>query len=143
MSTWDVLNVNQTNEIIIEQATKGLSHVFLLEQLKSYQVGKSLTQRRLRGPATWKDMFENALSDTASWQTKKVEQLYKVSSLCLDDHQFKQEELESVGELSQVCSQMVLKCLYMARIGGDQTFHGLSTNLQEQFQSGLRHATDD
>ena len=49
---------------------------------------------------------------------KKVEQLYKVSSPCLDDHQFKQEELESVGELSQVCSQIVLKkCLYLARIG--------------------------
>ena len=25
-------------------------------------------------------------------------------------HQFKQEELESVGELSEVCSQIVLKC---------------------------------
>ena len=29
---------------------------------------------------------------------KKVEQLYKVSSTCLDDHPFKQEEVESVGE---------------------------------------------
>ena len=48
---------------------------------------------------------------------KKVEQVYKVSSLWLDDHQFKQEELESVGELSHVCSQVVLKCLYSARIG--------------------------
>ena len=48
---------------------------------------------------------------------KKVEQLYKVSSPCLDDHQFKQEELKSVGELSEVCSQIVLKCLYLARIG--------------------------
>ena len=43
---------------------------------------------------------------------KKVEQLHKVSSPCLDDHQVRQEELESVGELSQVCSQIVLKCLY-------------------------------
>ena len=41
--------------------------------------------------------------------------LYKVSSPCLDDHQFKQEELESIGELSEVCSQIVLKCLYLAR----------------------------
>ena len=30
---------------------------------------------------------------------------------------FKQEELKSVGELSKVCSQIVLKCLYLARIG--------------------------
>ena len=48
---------------------------------------------------------------------KKVEQLHKVSGPCLDDHQYKQAELESVGELSQVCSQIVLKCLYLARIG--------------------------
>ena len=48
---------------------------------------------------------------------KKVEQLYKVSHPCLDDHQFKQWELESVGELSEVCSQIVLTCLYLARIG--------------------------
>ena len=49
---------------------------------------------------------------------KKVEQLYKVSSPCLDDHQCKQGELQSVRELSEVCSQIVLKCLYLARIGG-------------------------
>ena len=47
---------------------------------------------------------------------KKVKQLYKVSSLCLDDH-VRQEEIESVGELSEVCSQIVLKCLHLARIG--------------------------
>ena len=40
---------------------------------------------------------------------KKVEQLYNVSSRFLDDHEFKQEELESVGELSEVCSQIVIK----------------------------------
>ena len=42
----------------------------------------------------------------------KVVQLQKVSSPCLGDHQVRQEELEWVGELSQVCSQIVLKCLY-------------------------------
>ena len=42
---------------------------------------------------------------------KKVEQLYKVSHPCLDDHQFKQEELESVGEWSVVCSKIVLHML--------------------------------
>ena len=48
---------------------------------------------------------------------KKVAQLYKVSSLCLDDHQFTQEELEAVGEMSEVCSQIVLNILYLARNG--------------------------
>ena len=48
---------------------------------------------------------------------KTTQQLYKVSTPCLDHHQFKEEELQSVGELSKVCSQIVLKCLYLARIG--------------------------
>ena len=47
---------------------------------------------------------------------KKTQQLYKVATPCMDDHQFKQEEIESVGEVSTVCSQIVLKCLYLARI---------------------------
>ena len=48
---------------------------------------------------------------------KTTQQLYKVATPCMDDHQFKEEENESVGELSTVCSQIVLKCLYLARIG--------------------------
>ena len=48
---------------------------------------------------------------------KKTEQLYKVSTLCLDGRQIRKEELESVGELSEVCSQIVLNYLYLARIG--------------------------
>ena len=48
---------------------------------------------------------------------KTTQQLYKVSTPCIDDHHFKEEELKSVGELSKVCSQIVLKCLYLARIG--------------------------
>ena len=38
---------------------------------------------------------------------KMTRQLYKVSTPCIDDHHFKEEEMKSVGELSQVCSQIV------------------------------------
>ena len=48
---------------------------------------------------------------------KTTQQLYKVSTPCIDDHHFKEEETKSVGELSDSCSQIVLKCLYLARIG--------------------------
>ena len=48
---------------------------------------------------------------------KNVDQLYKVSSPCLDDHHFKKEDFQSVGDLSNVSSQIVLKCLYLTRIG--------------------------
>ena len=47
---------------------------------------------------------------------KTTQQLYKVRTPCFDDHQFKEEELGSVGELSKIRSQFVLKCLYLARI---------------------------
>ena len=44
--------------------------------------------------------------------------ILKVSAPCHDDHPFKKEELETVGELSNICSQLVLNCLCLARIGG-------------------------
>ena len=48
---------------------------------------------------------------------RTTQQLCKVSTPCINDHHFKEEEMNSVGELSHVCSQIVLKCLYLARIG--------------------------
>ena len=48
---------------------------------------------------------------------KTTQQLYKVSTPCIDDHHFKEEEMKSVGDLSHVCSEIVLKCLFLARIG--------------------------
>ena len=47
---------------------------------------------------------------------KSTQQLCKVSTPCIDDHHCK-EEMKSVGELSHVCYQIVLKCFYLARIG--------------------------
>ena len=45
-----------------------------------------------------------------------TQQLHIITTPCLDDHQFKEEELGSVGELSKVCSQIVLTCLYLAAV---------------------------
>ena len=42
-----------------------------------------------------------------------TQQLYKVATPCIDDHQIKEEEMESIGELSKVCSQIVVKCLLL------------------------------
>ena len=43
---------------------------------------------------------------------KTTQQFFKVATPCMDDHQLKEEDIGSVGELSTVCSQIVLKCLY-------------------------------
>ena len=69
----------------------------------------------LHGLMTWLVMQRNVWNDIVSWQTRRLNN--KVSTPCIDDHHFKEEEMKSVGELSHVCSQIVLKCLYLARIG--------------------------
>ena len=94
-----------------------MNHVFLLELQKNYCDAENLKHEQLRGPTTWKDMLRNSLSDTVNWHKRKWSNCTKFSSPCLDDRRSKKEELESVGELSEVCSQMVSKCLYKARIG--------------------------
>ena len=37
---------------------------------------------------------------------KTTHQLYKVSTTCIDDHHFQEEETKSVGEMSQVYSKL-------------------------------------
>ena len=54
-------------------------------------------------------MLKSAIERYCDLANKKTEQLYKVSVPCLDDQQFKEEELETMGELSKTCFQIVLK----------------------------------
>ena len=77
------------------------------------------TSRKNNCMVLWYGRTRQKVCGKILWTGKqKNEQLHKVSSPCLDDHQFKKEELETVGDLAEVCSQIVLKCLYLARIGG-------------------------
>ena len=106
----------EPNEAIIEQYTQ------MFESRISAGATKKLLgwQKRHAQIAAWSyDMEGHAQQCVERYceLAKKVEQLSKISHPCLDDHQFKKEKLESVGDLSEVCSQIVLKCLYWARIG--------------------------
>ena len=69
-------------------------------------------------------MQRNVWNDIVSWQTRRHNNSTKVSTPCIDDHHFKGEEMKSVGELSHVCFQIVLKCLYLARIGRPEILYG-------------------
>ena len=106
----------EPNETGIEQYKKMLETRNSAGPTERLPGGKHFSKKQLRGPMTWKDMLKNAVS-YCELAKKKTEQLQKVSSSCLDDHHFKKEEIKSVGKLSEVCSQIVLKCLYLARIG--------------------------
>ena len=72
---------------------------------------------------------------------KTTQQLYKVSTPCIDDDHFKEEELKSVGELWRVCSQIVLKCLYLASIGRPDIF-GQWISSHDPSQNGPRPVTN-
>ena len=60
-------------------------------------------------------ILQGRVSETRRQLESKM--VYIVSTPCIGDHHFKEEETKSVGELSKVCSQIVLKFLYLARIG--------------------------
>ena len=71
----------------------------------------------LHGLMTWLVMQRSVWNDIVSYQTRRRNQLYKVSTSCIDYNHSKEEETKICWRMSHVCSQMVLKCLYLARIG--------------------------
>ena len=70
-------------------------------------VGRSRAKKLPLVSVIWKDMRSNASNDAANFRNKHIEQLCRVPTPCIDDHQFEQEELEMVGELSKVCSRVL------------------------------------
>ena len=75
----------------LDNTQKCSSHLFLLEQLRTYQKGTNTAQKLHRSSTTWKDMLDNALSDIAKWQIRRQNNYTKFSGSCLDDHQIKNE----------------------------------------------------
>ena len=120
MSILVVLNENAKRSKILWKITETcLNPGSPQEQQISYLFRKKdLTQISLHCVVIWKVLQRVVClcSRCCELANKTTQQLYKVASPCSDDHQFKEEELGSVGDLSKVCSQIVLRCFYLARI---------------------------
>ena len=134
---WKVLG----KEVVLEEPTPFLDYENLGCKQKSCETSKdivdncrTLFESRISAGGTEKLPYsENLLISSWSYDmeghaqkcverycelaNKTTQQLYKVSTPCIDDHHFKEDELKSVGELPKVSSQIVLKCMYLARIG--------------------------
>ena len=131
----------QNKEVDLGEPTSFLDHVYLGCTQRQCETSKDIADKyrtmfesRISAGATEKLPCSESLR-ISSWSydieghakkfverycelaNKTTQQLHKVSTPCIDHHHFNEEELKSVGELSQVCSQMVLICLYLARIG--------------------------
>ena len=134
---WKVLN----KEVDLGEPTSFLEHVYLGCTQRECEVSQNIVdnyrtmfESRISAGGLEKLPFSQKIR-ISSWSydmvghakkcverycelaNKTTQQLYKVSTPCIDDHHFKEEETKSVGELSTTCSQIVLKCLYLARIG--------------------------
>ena len=139
---WKVLN----KEVDLEEPTSFLDHVYFGCTQRESQISKdimdnyiSMLESRISACAKGKlsetratgkrdaetmsscsyDMEDHAKKCVERYcelAKKTTEQLYKVATPFMDDHPFK-EEIASVGELSTICSRIVQKCLFLARIG--------------------------
>ena len=134
---WKVLN----KEVDLGEPTSFLDHVYLGCTQRNFEISKDIVDKnrtmfesRISAARLEKLPFPQNLR-ISSWSNdmaghakkcverycelanKTTQQLYKVSTPCIDDHHFEEEEMKSVGELSNTFSQIVLKCLYLARIG--------------------------
>ena len=126
---WKLLN----KEVDLGERTSFLDHVYLGCTRRQCEIGKDIVdnyrtmfESRTSAGGTEQLPYSQNLR-ISSWSydmeghakkcverycelaNKTTQQLYKVSTPCIDDHHFKEEEMKSVGELSKVCSQIVLK----------------------------------
>ena len=132
---WKVLN----KEVDLGKPTSFLDHVYLGWTQRQCEVSQNIVdnyrtmfESRISAGGTEKLPFSQN-TRISSWSydmvghakkcverycelaNKTTHHLFKVSTPCIDDHHFKEEETKSVGELSSTCSQIVLKCLYFGK----------------------------
>ena len=116
MYTWAALKDNVKEAKMLLTITEPcLNREFPMVELKNYHARKIFVS--LRGPTTWRVMPRNVWNDIVSWQTRRLSNSTKYLLHASMTTTSKKKKLKSVGELSKVWSQIVLKCFYLARIG--------------------------
>ena len=136
-SMWKLLN----EEVDLEEPTSFLDHENLGCTQRQCQISKDIVdnyrtmfESRISAGGTEKLPFPQNLR-ISSWScdmeghskksverdcelaTKTSQQLHKVSSPCIDTPSLQRRRVEIRGRIVKVCSQNVLKCVYLARIG--------------------------
>ena len=130
---WKVLN----KEVDLGEPTSFLDHVYLGCTQRQCEISKDIVdnyrarfESRISAGGTEKlPCSENLRISSWSYDmeghakkcverycelaNKTTQQLYKVSTPCIDDHHFKRKKMKSVGELSQVCSQICSEMLIL------------------------------
>ena len=85
--------------------------------MENYFILRSLAQTFPRGPVTWKVTRRNAWKDIANLQIKRLYNYTKSQLHVLTTITSKKKKWDLLENCQTFCSQIVLKCLYLARIG--------------------------
>ena len=122
ITAWNLTKVQSRKQVIDEARTSGAKVHFpsLMDICHLKNAELEAKHQKYKGRVVFRGEAGHAKKCVERYfelANKTTQQLYKVSTPCIDDHHFKEEEMKSVGELSHVCSQLVLKCLYLERIG--------------------------
>jgi hypothetical protein len=88
------------------------------------------TSRDKKAPQAWQYEMqghaEQCVERYIALTGHDVESLLPVSTPCMDDHQFRPDELVAKGEISDNAARIVFKCLYLARFGRPDTLWSVS-----------------
>ena len=103
----------QTSKDIVDNYRNMFESKISAGAAESYPILRNFAQTFLHGPMIWKVMRRNAWTDIVNWRTKQLNNKTKSQSTpCIDDHQFKEEYLGSVGEFQRFahmfCKMLVL-----------------------------------
>ena len=105
----------QVNNIIVMEKQR------LFSKLISTSTNVKTEEKHPRDIAAWSyDMeghAQNCVERNCELVHNTIDQLHKSFQTFLDEHQIQLEDLEIMGEMSEACCQIVLKYLYVARIG--------------------------
>ena len=144
---WKVLN----KEVDLGEPTSFLDHVCLGCTQRQCEISKDIVDK-------YRTMFESENFRISSWYydmeghaKKRVErycvlanrttqQLYKVSTPCIDDHHFKKK-----WNLLENCHKSALKLfqnVYTLHVLDDLIFYGQRTNLHDRLQNGPKPVTN-
>ena len=160
---WKVLN----KELDLGEPTSFLDHVYLGCTQRKCEISKDIVDnyrtmfesrisavrveklpftRKLRVSSWSFDMAGHA-KKCVEWYcelaNKTNQQLYKVSTPCIDDHHFKEEELKSVGEIVKKCALKLFKNACIWHVLEDPIFYCPWINLHDLLLNGPKHVTID
>ena len=114
MSIWVVLNENvEISKDIVDNYSNMFESRISAGAMEKLLVSENSDAKISSWSYDMEGHAKKCVERNCELANKTTQQFFRVATPCHDDHQFK-EEMGYVGELSNICSQIVLKSLYFS-----------------------------